>query len=99
MTIYNKQPIILIDYNFMLYKIYNIFQFSIDILIKMCKHKNVTYQWCLITREVHTMYEETKDVSTNNENVEVEEPKLKKIKPEVETVPVTSLQWNRTSPF
>jgi len=45
------------------------------------------------------MYEETKDVSTNNENVEVEEPKLKKIKPEVETVPVTSLQWNRTSPF
>lgn len=44
MTIYNKQPIILIDYNFMLYKIYNILKFSIDILIKMCKYKNVTYQ-------------------------------------------------------
>lgn len=40
----------------------------------------------------------------NNKNVNVEEKEEKekkeeKVVPEIEVIPVTSLQWNRTCPF
>lgn len=48
--------------------------------------------------------EEKNSKMSQNENERIlkenqDEPKLRRVVPEVESIPITSLQWNRTSPF